>query len=425
MRTLGGSLALHIGGLFREAARMLGSFMREKPHAVGGRWSIAGFRETLANRRRWLIPAMAFAGAALHYFPNRPPGPRPLNEQSEPQAILASVKTSLGLDAERRGDDLLLYWNRESAAIASAVTGILVIQTGDDHEDFVLSPQDLHSGRFIHRSTASLVNIRLHVFDWNDNQTTDSLDFSLSRKSDRRPALFSRPTANPPVASDMPSTHARTQPKVVSAADRVGNVRRDGTMMLRPHHSGLALIRQVKPETRVPVTGRLPLENPPFIEPPFFPSPIAVSGLLEQGALATPHSDTALGSSPVISQSVLASPLRRLVTAVPLVKKLRHDSDFVPPTPIRTSSPEIPASLRQNLKRGFSVDVKVYVNSSGEVQYAELLSNGMGPDRDIASLAVFESRRWKFHPAHRGGQPSDGEVILHYRFSPARVDPRH
>jgi hypothetical protein len=367
---------------------------------------------------------MACAGAALHYFGNRQLARRPLNEQSEPPAILASVTTSLGLAADRRGDDLLLYWNRESPPITSAVTGILVIQTGGDHEDFVLSPQELHSGRFIHRSTASLVNIRLHVFDWNDNQTTDSLDFSLPRKSDRRPALVSRPMANSPVALDMPSTPARTQPRVVSAADHVGDGRRNGTRRLRPRQSGLARIRQVKPELEVAVTGGLPLETPPFIEPPSLPSPITGSGLLEQAALATPHSDTVLGSSQVISQVVPASPLRRVVTAVPLVKKLRHDSDFVPPTPIRISSPEIPASLRHSLKRGAAVDVKVYVDSFGEVQYAELLSNGTGRDRDIASLAVFESRRSKFHPAQRDGQPSDGEVILHYRFSPARVDPR-
>jgi hypothetical protein len=122
----------------------------------------------------------------------------------------------------------------------------------------------------------------------------------------------------------------------------------------------------------------------------------------------------------VAAQTVQSSFLGHIVTAVPIIKKLRQHSDFVPPIAIRPYSPEIPANVRQELKEEVSVDVKVYVNSSGAVQYAELLSNGTGARRDIASIAVFESRRWKFHPALVGGQPSEGEVILHYRFSPGK-----
>ena len=386
---------------------MFHSDMREKPHAAGGQLSIMGLPEMLANPARWLIPAVLFAGAALFYFGDRTP-PRPVTEPSRPQAILASVTTSLGLAAERRGDALVLRWNRESPAITSAVTGILVLQTAADREDLVLSREDLRSGRFIHRSTANLFNIRLHVIDGNDNQTTDSMDFFLQRKSGGRTTVTSRQISNSPAAPGRPGTPAGIQRRI--ATGRVGDASRDGTIMARRHQSDLSLIRPPKPA----VAGGLPLDTPPSIEPAFLRSPIPLPGLLEQ-APSRPRFDPALDST---AQAVTASPVRRVATGVPLFKKRHHDSDFEPPTPIRTSSPEIPANLRQGLTREISVDVKVYVNSSGEVQYAELLSNGMGPERDIASFAVFESRRWKFHPAQSGGRPSDGEVILHFRFSP-------
>src|SRR5438067_10793935 len=79
----------NILGLSREAARMFHSVMREKPGAAGGQLGIMGVPEMLANPARWLIPAMVFAGAALYYFGYRTP-PRPVTEQSRPQAILAS-----------------------------------------------------------------------------------------------------------------------------------------------------------------------------------------------------------------------------------------------------------------------------------------------------------------------------------------------
>jgi outer membrane biosynthesis protein TonB len=127
----------------------------------------------------------------------------------------------------------------------------------------------------------------------------------------------------------------------------------------------------------------------------------------------------------VVAQAVSGSRLGHIVTAIRLIKRRRQTSDFVAPTPIRPSSPEVPANLRHSLKQEVTVDVKVYVSPSGEVQYAELVSDGTGADRDIASLALFESRRWKFHPAQAGGRPSDGEVILHYRFSPEISNAKH
>ena len=60
----------------------------------------------------------------------------------------------------------------------------------------------------------------------------------------------------------------------------------------------------------------------------------------------------------------------------------------------------------------------ISVDRAGKVEFAELLSNGSGPNRDVASLAVFASRHWEFSPAHLGNDSVPAEVVLRFRFGP-------
>ena len=66
--------------------------------------------------------------------------------------------------------------------------------------------------------------------------------------------------------------------------------------------------------------------------------------------------------------------------------------------------------------RDVKVNVKVYVNAAGKVDYSEVISKVAEADRDLASLAMFAARRWEFVPARSAGSAVAGEVILHYRF---------
>lgn len=388
------------------------------------RWS-----KIRANYARWLIPAMAFAVGAVLYYGHRPFGPVPAKELPAQRAVFASpTKSPLGLTAARRGDDLLLSWNPELPAVTSAITGMLLIEAGSDQRNLVLGPEELRSGRLIYTAVADQVNIRLHVVDSMALQTQDSVIVLLPPKADQRAVLAVRPTAISTGAPRSRSAPARIQPTPPRVAAQVGDAS-GGQKTLSPRQLGV-VIRQGEPKTAATVSGVLPLDPPPGIEAVFSPPHSPFHELLQQGLSAEPPSHTASssvaaapshtaqGSSLVGAQTVPSSFLGPIVTAVPIIKKPRQHSDFVPPIPTRLYSPEIPANLRHELKEEVSVDVKVYVNPSGAVQYAELLSNGTGARRDIASFAVFESRRRKFRPALVGGQPSEGEVILHYRFSP-------
>jgi hypothetical protein len=98
----------------------------------------------------------------------------------------------------------------------------------------------------------------------------------------------------------------------------------------------------------------------------------------------------------------------------------KHDKHevLIAPAPLHQDKPAVPPELRRRITQEISIAVKVFVDRSGKVEYAELLSNGTGANRDLASLAVFSSRRWQFSPASRDGAAVPAEVVLRFRFGP-------
>jgi hypothetical protein len=97
---------------------------------------------------------------------------------------------------------------------------------------------------------------------------------------------------------------------------------------------------------------------------------------------------------------------------------LQRRYKFVPAKPIHKSTPKVPMEWQRNVKEELPVDVNVFVDKGGKVKYAELRSDLTAANRNFASLAVFDARRWEFDPARKAGHPVPAEFILHYRFGP-------
>jgi hypothetical protein len=76
----------------------------------------------------------------------------------------------------------------------------------------------------------------------------------------------------------------------------------------------------------------------------------------------------------------------------------------------------VPEKLLRTLRTEVPLDVRVYISKSGKVDYAELLSDITQVNRDFASLAVFDARRWEFTPARSGKRIVPGQALLRYRF---------
>ena len=88
----------------------------------------------------------------------------------------------------------------------------------------------------------------------------------------------------------------------------------------------------------------------------------------------------------------------------------------MPPAALR--NPGLTSPPPHSVSREVNIDVKVYVNPAGKVDYSEVLSKVAEPDRDLAASALFSARRWEFVPARDGDGTVPGEVILHYQFGP-------
>jgi hypothetical protein len=94
--------------------------------------------------------------------------------------------------------------------------------------------------------------------------------------------------------------------------------------------------------------------------------------------------------STVTVEAVTESRLSHIVGKIPLLRRLHRTTEFLPPRPVREMAPTVPTELRQALKSEVPLDVRAYVDESGKVTYAELLSAYNEADRSLASIAVFD-----------------------------------
>jgi hypothetical protein len=81
---------------------------------------------------------------------------------------------------------------------------------------------------------------------------------------------------------------------------------------------------------------------------------------------------------------------------------------FVPPSPIRQVAPMKPANAAESRP----VDVKVFIDESGSVTRAQLLTKG----NDLSAGALNAARQWQFTPARKHDRPVVSEMVLHFRF---------
>jgi hypothetical protein len=77
---------------------------------------------------------------------------------------------------------------------------------------------------------------------------------------------------------------------------------------------------------------------------------------------------------------------------------------FVPPSPVRKVAPVKAADARP-------VDVKVFIDESGNVTRAQVLTKG----GDLAMPALNAARQWQFTPARKHDKAVASEMILHFR----------
>ena len=357
--------------------------------AVPEWWGIPG--KTLKS----LIPVIVLAGIALFYLARRSSEPvlpgELLSPLAQPAVPAGGRKATLALTAERRGTDLLLSWDRESPAIASAITGSLFIQAGNDHRDLVLTPEQLRSGSVFYTPTGDQIDIRLQVVGRNDSVTYDSVIVLLPPGVDQRPVVVSRPapppaTQNSSASAPVPSAAPELQPQPNPVEPRRSFSTPPGPTIARSS----APPRLDEPPPDVSLTPKAPSPSSLFnVQPAAPPAP------------AVPAPTPAAPSQPPVSTQRKTAPGPQS------------------PVPISQPLPRFSSELRAVIFNPVTVQVKVTIDAGGKVVKAEAL-----PRNDVHVLllqaAADAARNWKFRPATINGLPVPGEAIVSFVFSRAR-----
>ena len=155
-----------------------------------------------------------------------------------------------------------------------------------------------------------------------------------------------------------------------------------------------------KPRPKAAAPAPAPVERTPVREiepPPVVAAPIAkleptlAAVLPSRVAIAPPEADVSYE-----------------VARPGVIRGLWHKID-VPASPTKKVAPMEPTDAGAGAR---VVDVKVFVDESGRVTRAQVLTKGS----DMASAALNAARQWEFTPARKHDKPVASEMVLHFRF---------
>jgi hypothetical protein len=331
-----------------------------------------------------ILAAILAAGVSFAIW-RRPPG-----------AASDGTAAPLALSISDSSSGLRLSWNHRASQRASHA--ILWIRDGELERKVELDPKQLNEGSIAYWPRTNDVDFRLQLVG-PGGSVTESV---RSIGGPVRPA--EQPAPVEAVGLSLPQFLPQVRPTpVVRRASQVAVVSRQ---RFRP-------VGFVEP----------PVQHASIPEPPAIGQivgatlPDAISFLGAMAPIREPVSvnDTNNDTNPYLR--VRVEPVQHLSRTFPLVGKRQRQSSYVPPAPLR--EPVIPVLPAHNVEHAVNIDVKVYVNQSGKVDYSEVLSKVTPDNRDLAASAVFSARKCEFAPAYSGSETLPGEVILHYQYGPA------
>jgi hypothetical protein len=109
----------------------------------------------------------------------------------------------------------------------------------------------------------------------------------------------------------------------------------------------------------------------------------------------------------------------RVAGHVPLLGRLHalRRNDVVSPRPAANLAPPIPAKVSNDLNDEIRVDVQASIDDAGVVQNTEVTQ---GAGTEFGPLAADKVRSVQWQPAREGDRNVAMDVVVHYRFNPAR-----
>jgi TonB family protein len=286
----------------------------------------------------------------------------------------------LSMRAETQPGILRLRWDPNSQVLNSADTAIIWIADGADESKLELTRDQIRSGMIDYRPASSDVNFRMEV-----GKFTESL-----RVAGLEPAGASTAGVSPAVESAPPELQAPT---------RTERARRKQMAAA----AGSAQPRVLD----LPQSGVVVVDKPREVEVP--PPPMQVA--TEPPKLDRSPVPQRAPEMPKVMASIerpRSSPIKKVFGWIPGLNK----KEYVPARVVRQVQPRVSAN------EDTQVSVRVAIDQKGVVRDADLLTKGV--DGHLGRSAVEAARRWRFEPARDGDGPVASNMVVKFRFGPAR-----
>jgi TonB family protein len=110
----------------------------------------------------------------------------------------------------------------------------------------------------------------------------------------------------------------------------------------------------------------------------------------------------------------LSSPIR---TSASKPASKSQDANFSPGEVLNQVLPDISAKARATIRGTVRVEIKLYVDSGGNVVRSEVASQG--PSQYFAELALQAGKQWDFAPAKVDGHAVNSEWLVRFEFKPS------
>jgi hypothetical protein len=343
---------------------------------------------------KWLTIAVVAAVPVLLLSTRKAPAPA--------GPIRAGPVRSIPLTLTGDGGRLSLGWKHDARAIPTGQCGILWITDGGIHRRIILDASQLLAGKLFYWPENKDVSFQIQLIDGEsrDGETVCGNEATAPREPAERPTGRER----------------RIETPSRNRLNRVHIAHRQSIESGRPAEAGGGNAR-ISPAPAFAPAFTIEGESQLIAPVPVRVTPVQAASQTPVLSAAIRPAATPEPYTTVTVEAVPESRLGRLAGKIPLLRRLRRPPEFLPPRPIRETTPVVPAELGRTLRGEVPLDVRAYINESGKVTYAEMMSNVTEANRRLAGLAVFDARRWVFMPAQLGEQRVAGQVILHYRFA--------
>jgi TonB family protein len=295
----------------------------------------------------------------------------------------------LNLRVKTQDDRLLLSWNPQNAAVASATDGTLQIQDGPQKRDIHLDGRQVADGSVLYRPITSDVSFRLEVHG-QQGSTMGSVRVLDGPQTRQTPTLdVSDPQPADPSFGQVPAQTATADPfaaRYPVASDAV--------------------------EVPVPAGTRKPAGSSPAV--PLGSPTAALSGPPAKSLVPA-------GTTTINGWEATPEPVRKRPAALPGVPVPAGSSaaEFVAPQPLLQVTPSTRALANGVIQTITRVEVQVRVDQTGHVAFARVL-NAANIKRAVANAALNAARQWTFLPATLRGQRVDSDHTIVFEFRPQR-----